>query len=87
MSQSAENDAFTTDLIEWAVQCLTRDGDTYTGKGHISRKEAQASGERLERINGAQWWLVSRRRVVTVETSPWSCVLPPAKPNEVSGDA
>jgi hypothetical protein len=74
---SAETDVINTSLTEWAVQCVTRDGNLYTGRPMTSRKDAQESGERLTRISVAEWWLVTRRRVVTVETSPWTRDVPP----------
>lgn len=79
--QSAEKDAGVfvtkTDTTQWAVQCHTRTGDLFTGSPKTSRKEAVESGERLAAINGAEWWLVSRRVNVTIETAPWSYVMPP----------
>lgn len=76
-----------TDLTEWAIQCHTRDGDLHTGRHFTTEREAIESGERLERINGAQWWLVSRRRVVTVETSPWVKTEIPYSSGQQTGDA
>lgn len=75
----AESDAITTHCDEWAIQCHTRDGDLYTGRAHTRKSEAMASGQRLERINGAEWWIVTRRRIVTVETSPWTRDTPPGE--------
>jgi hypothetical protein len=72
------DDTITTDCHEWAIQCYDRDGKLFTGRPFVSRREAEQSGARLTQINGADWWLISRRRVVTVETSEWSCVLPPS---------
>ena len=72
VGQGAENDVLTTGVTEWAIRCLTSDGDTYTGTAFTSRTKAEDSGARLTQINGAEWWLVSRTRVVTVETSPWT---------------
>lgn len=83
MSDSAENDVIDvidTEITEWAIQCFTRDGDVYTGSAYTTRNAAEASGERLARINGAEWWLITRRRAVTVRTSPWTSVTPPEEP-------
>lgn len=81
MTPNAENDAIVTDCHEWAIQCHDRDGNLFTGRPFVTEREARESGDRLTRINGAEWWLVSRRRIVTVETFPWA-VLPPG-----TGDA
>lgn len=83
-----ETETFTTHVDEFAVRCLTRDGELYTGNPRTSLREAVASGERLERINGADWWVVTRRRVVTVETSPWTnptTAAPAASPARAGG--
>ena len=73
MSERAtgEVDRIVTGVTEWAIRCRTRDGDQFTGRAFITDREAIASGERLARINGVEWWLVTRRRKVTVETSEW----------------
>ncbi|UQS95189.1 hypothetical protein Pam4_46 [Pseudanabaena phage Pam4] len=58
-------------ITEWAIQCVTRDGEVWTGRTHLSAAGAQASGDRLTAINAAEWWLVRRERTVTVTTTPW----------------
>lgn len=79
MSQSTENDVLVTDCHEWAIQCYDRDGGLFTGRSFATRRGAEESGDRLTKINGAEWWLITRRREVTVETSPWSRVIPPVE--------
>lgn len=69
-----ELDRTETEVQEWAVQCHTLDGGLHTGRLFTTELEAIESGKRLERINGAQWWLVSRWRFVTVNTTPWAKV-------------
>lgn len=74
-----------TDCHEWAIRCEDRDGGEFTGRPFTSRREAEESGARLTQINDAEWWLISRRREVRVETSPWSRVIPPAPTEREAG--
>lgn len=80
--QTPENDVIETGVTEWAIQCFTRTGGVYTGSAYTTRKAAEESGDRLSRINGAEWWLIARERVVTVNTSPWIRVIPPARTDD-----
>lgn len=70
-ASKTENAVTYTEVNEWAVQCRTRGGDLHTGRPFTTEREAISSGDRLAQINGSDWWLVSRLRIVTVETCPW----------------
>lgn len=76
---TAEQARIDTEVTEWAIQCHTRTGSLHTGRAFTTRAEAERSGQRLADINGADWWLISRLREVTVITTPWERLTRPGK--------
>lgn len=68
---SDDTGTIVTDCREWAIRCYDRDGNLFTGRSFVTEREALESGKRLTQCNGADWWLVSRMRVVQVTTFPW----------------